>query len=384
MALVEAKCPNCGGGLRIDNEKKAAVCPFCKEAYIVQEAINNYNYVTNNYTSIENLHAGTVNISTEQDFIIRGGELVRYNGASTNVIIPNTVTKIGGQEVNRNFEGAFENCTQIKSVIIPDSVKIIGNRSFVNCSGLTNLSIPSSVVEIENGSISIYNDWRGAFYGCISLTNVHISNGLKSIGNGAFAECTSLESIQMPDSLITLGNDAFSGCKSLTSIRVPNSVITIGDGAFSRCTSLMSVQIPNSVKSIGSGAFYFCKGLTSLQIPAGVSTIKSGTFNQCSNLISISIPDSVTSIGEMVFKDCSKMDMVIIPHSVTKIDDFAFRDCIGLKTVVMYGEPIISPSSFAGCRSIVDIQASNEWKRKNRDYFEYLEAYQPKRRGWFL
>ena len=64
MALVDAKCPNCGGGLRIDNEKKAAVCPFCKEAYIVQDAIN--NYITNNYTHVDTLHADVVNMYGSQ------------------------------------------------------------------------------------------------------------------------------------------------------------------------------------------------------------------------------------------------------------------------------------------------------------------------------
>ncbi|MBO4838282.1 MAG: hypothetical protein J5493_02805 [Lachnospiraceae bacterium] len=59
MALVDAKCPNCGNGLRIDNEKKAAVCPSCGEAYIVQEAIN--NFISNN-TYVDKLHADVVNV----------------------------------------------------------------------------------------------------------------------------------------------------------------------------------------------------------------------------------------------------------------------------------------------------------------------------------
>ena len=58
MPFVDAKCPNCGGALQVDNSKRAAVCPFCKETYIVENAIN--NYITNYNTNVEHLHADTV------------------------------------------------------------------------------------------------------------------------------------------------------------------------------------------------------------------------------------------------------------------------------------------------------------------------------------
>ena len=60
MALVDVKCPNCGGGLKVDSDKKATNCPFCKEAYIVQDAINNYTYITN--TTTDNSINNTTNI----------------------------------------------------------------------------------------------------------------------------------------------------------------------------------------------------------------------------------------------------------------------------------------------------------------------------------
>lgn len=61
MALVQAKCENCGASLEVDNALKAAICPHCGSAYVVQDAINNYNYVTN----IDNLHADVVNMVDE-------------------------------------------------------------------------------------------------------------------------------------------------------------------------------------------------------------------------------------------------------------------------------------------------------------------------------
>lgn len=64
MPFVNAKCPNCGGSLQVDNSKRAAICPFCKEAYTVEDAIN--NYVTNYNTNVEHLHADVVNINDEK------------------------------------------------------------------------------------------------------------------------------------------------------------------------------------------------------------------------------------------------------------------------------------------------------------------------------
>lgn len=64
MPFVNAKCPNCGGSLQVDNSKRAGICPFCKEAYTVEDAIN--NYVTNYNTNVEHLHADVVNINDEK------------------------------------------------------------------------------------------------------------------------------------------------------------------------------------------------------------------------------------------------------------------------------------------------------------------------------
>lgn len=57
MPFVKAKCTNCGGSLQVDSEKKAAICPFCNQAYVVEDAINNY---------ITNIHANVVNITDDR------------------------------------------------------------------------------------------------------------------------------------------------------------------------------------------------------------------------------------------------------------------------------------------------------------------------------
>lgn len=60
MALTDAKCPNCGGALKLDSTLTTAVCPFCDSQILVGEAINNY-YITNN------LYARNVNVTGKGD-----------------------------------------------------------------------------------------------------------------------------------------------------------------------------------------------------------------------------------------------------------------------------------------------------------------------------
>ena len=157
-----------------------------------------------------------------------------------------TVTSIG--------ENAFNNCSSLTSVTIPNSVTNIGDYAFYCCEGLTSVTIPNSVTS--------FGDWT--FCGCVGMTSVTIGNGVTSIGDGTFCACTSLTSVTIPNNVTSIGYDAFWACNGLTSITIPNSVISIGDNAFATCHGLTSVTIGNSVTSIGNGVFQGCECLTSV------------------------------------------------------------------------------------------------------------------------
>lgn len=61
MALVPAKCPECGGNINIEADKRAAVCEFCKQPFVIEDAINNFN-TTYNITNNNEIKANTVNV----------------------------------------------------------------------------------------------------------------------------------------------------------------------------------------------------------------------------------------------------------------------------------------------------------------------------------
>ena len=159
-----------------------------------------------------------------------------------------------------------------------------------------------------DGDLTMTGDY--AFNGCTSLTSVNIPDSVTTIGNYAFNGCTSLTSVNIPDSVTTIGNYAFAWCASLTSVTIPDSVATIEECAFISCSSLTNVTIPDSVTLIGSGVFSGCSSLTSVTIPDSVTTIGEDAFSYCSSLTSVTIPDSVTTIGNYAFRICHSLTSV--------------------------------------------------------------------------
>ena len=272
------------------------------------------------------LDGGTVNITY-------------YMGSDSDVTIP---AVIGGKKVTSIGGSAFEGCTSLTSISIPDGVTSIGDSAFVGCTSLTSISIPDGVTSIGDF----------AFYGCSSLTNISIPDGVTSIGNWTFG-CTSLSSINIPNSVTNIGREAFYRCSSLTSINIPDGVTSIGEGAFDNCSSLTSINIPNSVTSIGGGAFSGCSSLTSINIPDGVTSIGGGAFSGCSSLTSINIPDGVTSIGDFAFDGCSSLSSINIPNSVTSIGESAFSGCSSLSSInIPDSVTRIGDAAFFGCSSL--------------------------------
>ena len=166
----------------------------------------------------------------------------------------------------------------VKYTLVDDTT--IGNNAFQYCTSLTSVTIPNSVKSIGNN----------AFQGC-DMTSVTIGNSVTNIGVRAFATCTSLTSVTIPNSVTSIGDRAFQDCTSLTSVIIPNSVTSIVSEAFSRCSGLTSVTIGNSVTSIGNKAFQNCTSLTSIvSLATTAPTIGSNTFNRIKTNGTLTVP----------------------------------------------------------------------------------------------
>ncbi len=179
-----------------------------------------------------------------------------------------------------------------------------------------------------------------AFEGCTGITEVTIPESVTSIGGWAFYYCTALETVEYKATACTSAGSStypvFTGCASLTQVSIADNVETIPEYLFYNCTSLTDVKIGSSVESIEERAFMYCTALTEVTIPNSVTSIGEGAFNFCVSLTEVTIPNSVTSIGSYAFCDCRSLTKVIIPNSVTSIGERAFVSCTSLSTVFFY------------------------------------------------
>ncbi|MBQ8256336.1 MAG: leucine-rich repeat domain-containing protein [Bacteroidaceae bacterium] len=158
------------------------------------------------------------------------------------------------------------------------------------------ITIPSAVT--YNGTThSVTSIGRSAFEGCTGLTSITIPNSVTSIGGSAF-DGTAWYNNQA-DGVVYLGKMLYKYKGTMpanTSITIKDGTLGINRSAFDGCTGLTSVTIPNSVTSIEFCTFYGCTGLTSVTIPNSVTSIESGAFYGCTGLTSVTIGNSVTSI----------------------------------------------------------------------------------------
>ena len=321
----------------------------------------------------------------------------RYGVYSGDVTIPSSVTYNGNSySVTSIGRYAFDDCSGLTSVTIPNSVTSIGEGAFYKCSGLTSATIPNSVTSIGSS----------AFSGCRGLTSVTIPNSVTSIGEESFKGCSGLTSITI-DSYADISNadleftkngikyrilskisvavaenweytytdetkTVFSYCSG--DIVIPESVemtnntytvIGIGEDAFYGAHDITSITIPNSVTSIGSSAFSDCSGLTSITIPNSVTSIGKFAFFSCSGLTSITIPNSVTSIGEDAFEECTGLTSITLPSSVTSIKAGAFAECTNLTSIICLAE---IPPVVISDREGYNCDPSSSWYEECREY----------------
>ena len=88
-------------------------------------------------------------------------------------------------------------------------------------------------------TISVIDDC--AFENCTSLSSINLPNGLTKILFHAFENCVSLESIVLPNTVQCIGEGVFEGCENLKSITIPNSVTEIHGWVFFNCSSLETI-----------------------------------------------------------------------------------------------------------------------------------------------
>lgn len=202
---------------------------------------------------------------------------------------------------------SFADLDKLITVKLPKSVKSI-DQAFNNCSQLRSVEMPENLICIGNSYDDEWSMSGGAFYDCSNLEEI-IFHNCERIGGCAFYQCNSLQEITLPKNLIHVGSFAFYNCNQLKNIILPSEVETISYHAFDGCGNLASIQFPPSLKRIESYAFSGCYSLSSINLP-GLTSISNNTFYGCSDLTEVKLPSTLERIGDNAFSYCFNLNKV--------------------------------------------------------------------------
>ena len=172
---------------------------------------------------------------------------------------------------------------------------------------------PTDVVEIKEGTVAI-GDY--AFFQNTELKNIVLPDTVKIIGEYAFRGCTGLESCTLGEGLQEIRSCGFYECKKLQKIELPHTLTTIGGHTFYNCTSLEGVEIPPSVTTMENWAFAL-SGVKSVVLSPNVYSIAAYAFYSCSRLEQVYVPRYVYNYGYDSFSKCAALSEVFYVGSLS-------------------------------------------------------------------
>ena len=333
-----------------------------------------------------------VEATKNSQFVYADNWLVFWTGAE-NAEVKEKFTNLNKTTLeNENIEGIADNVfanSNLLSIDLPDSVRVIGKTAFAGSSKLGRLyTYENSMTEESN--LRLIDEQ--AFRGCKLLNRVFLNKGLEEIARYAFYNCTNLVNNAVvgysiiPDSVESIGVGAFEktslyesakdivyagswivGYKDTTasSITVTGmeeiKVRGIADYAFYKHEELKSVALStanaNSLRYIGRGAFYGCSGLSAVSFSRVLERIEDYTFYKCSSLFKLSFTPRLKSIGKSAFYKCESLDEVDLSGTqVSEIGPYAFYMCKNIKKLDL-GSNLqkVEDNTFYKCVSVTDL-----------------------------
>ena len=291
------------------------------------------------------------------------------------VMISDSVTEIEAY--------SFNNCTNLSNVTLSKSLKYMGGRAFGSCEKITQIEIPKSLDNCGNSGYASYHGPFGAcsglkkitfeegatevsnglFRGCTGLEEINIPDGVTKIESSSFEDCINLVSVNISDSVIKIENEAFAGCEKIESINIPDSVTEIGESTFANCSKLSNVKLSKNLEYMGGRAFGSCEKITQIEIPKSLDNCGNsgyasyhGPFGACSGLKKIIFEEGTKEISNNLFRGCTGLEEISIPASVIKIERYTFADCTNLKNVYFSnGVKNVENNAFTNCTSLTKV-----------------------------
>ena len=358
-------------------------------------------------------------VSLLESVIVRGGLVTSQafiECAMSSVTLLEGPTEIGKK--------AFANCTNLTTLVIPDSVTAIGKGAFYNCTSLESLTVPfvgksDELSTTDDNENKIGYMFKGVSDIASGDENNYVPQSLRTvtvtsasmIANRAFEICENIVTVNLPATVTSIDLEAFASCHALEEINIDEdnpkyvgrsgnviikdtkelfllaeqaeilddgSVLTIGDGTVSTNNGGLFcffertvVNVPESVEVIGEYAFSACS-LTKVTLPSSLRTIEAYAFRSCRSLTELEIAEGVTSIGTQAFADCRALTELILPESVETIGEKAWANCGSLENLTV---PFLGTTENASCRlSYLGSSPKNNLTIKRGTLAEYALA----------
>ena len=373
--IAPKQCFNCGvtEGDALGHNYEDDICSRCGRSRYSQGLV--YTEITDTEGNLIGYSVADIGSCTDAELVIPA----TYNGLPVIAI---------GERAFAYIEHKFT------SVILPDTIRVIGIAAFEGCWEMTSIHIPESVTCIE----------YAAFWGCEKLTSLYIPANVTNIGPAVFAWCAKLVDLTVDEKNpaycvvdgVLYNKDktvlvAYLASKSDQPFVIPTGVTTIAESAFECCQNLTEIILPDTLATIEAGGFQNCANLTGITIPASVTYIGDYVFENCDSLAEIIvekdnqkyrsqdgvlydldmtelicypagkqgrefiIPTGVTSIVGGGFRGC-QFESVVIPEGVTNLNGFVFNYCNNLKQVhIPVSVTYIGNSVFNQCKNMTDI-----------------------------
>lgn len=343
--------------------------------------------VTTTTTETETTTTTTRPVMEALEYEIIDGEatITSFSWVNESVVtIPDTIE---GCPVTKIGPNAFLYCFA-DEVILPDTVREIGDSAFEGCEYLLKMTIPEDCVSIG----------YAAFQDCALLETVEIPDTVKEIGYCAFEDTAFIRGIQddciilgdgilyayqgddtatevtIPDTVKVINYYAFSDYRNIKTIHIPDSVMKILDGAFDNCTSIETINAPSYFEQLEQDALVTTKWFqensedflilgeilvayrgddTEVIIPDGVTVIGRSAFEGNPFITTVSIPPSVKEIRTAAFYKCTSLQVVTTADSIVEIGDMAFYFCRTLKFINLGSKlESIGKQAFASCDAL--------------------------------
>lgn len=213
-----------------------------------------------------------------------------------------------------------------------------------------NFSIPGSI-----GGLNVVGVGKGLLKGNDVVRSLTVPEGVKVIENEAFRGMKNLEAAALPSTLKRINRSAFSDCIGLKKIIVPDNVTFIGASAFSECTALKEIDLPfvgeNRDREVHEHFGYIFGAIdydhNSDALPASLKIVRvrggkiaANAFNGCAGITSLAL-ENITEAGDNAFFGCTGLKSLTLPATVEKLSDYAFAGWTA-------GQSLYIPESLAG------------------------------------